>query len=62
MPNTYWATNDSELLAGGWWIFGPPGLCLALVGFALVMLNAAFDEVANPRLRQDRAWRAWLFG
>lgn len=60
--NLYWATNDSALLTGAWWTFVPTGLCLAVVGFALVMLNAGFDEVANPRLRQDRAWRAWLLG
>lgn len=60
--NLYWATNDSALLTGAWWTFVPTGLCVALVGFALVMLNAGFDELANPRLRQERAWRAWLTG
>jgi peptide/nickel transport system permease protein len=60
--NLYWATNDSALLTGAWWTFVPTGLCVALVGFALVMLNAAFDELTNPRLRLERAWRAWLVG
>lgn len=60
--NLYWATNDSALLTGAWWTFVPTGLCLALVGFALVMLDAAFDEVGHPRLRAERAWRAWLLG
>jgi peptide/nickel transport system permease protein len=60
--NLYWATNDSALLTGAWWTFVPTGLCVALVGFALVMLNSGFDEITNPRLQLERAWRAWLLG
>jgi peptide/nickel transport system permease protein len=60
--NLYWATNDSALLTGAWWTFVPTGLCVALVGFGLVMLNSGFDEVTNPRLQQERAWRAFLLG
>ena len=60
--NLYWATNDSALLTGAWWTFVPTGLCVALVGFALTLLNSGFDEVTNPRLRTERAWRAWLLG
>jgi peptide/nickel transport system permease protein len=60
--NLYWATNDAALLTGAWWTFVPTGLLVALVGFALVMLNAGFDEVTNPRLQQERAWRAFLVG
>jgi len=60
--NLYWATNDSALLTGAWWTFVPTGLCVALVGFALVMLNSGFDELANPRLQLERAWRGWLLG
>lgn len=60
--NLYWAANDSALLVGAWWTFVPTGLCVALVGFALTLLNAGFDEVTNPRLRTERAWRAWLLG
>jgi peptide/nickel transport system permease protein len=60
--NLYWATNDSALLTGAWWTFVPTGLCVALVGFALVLLNGAFDELSNPRLRLERAWRGWLLG
>ena len=58
--NLYWASNDSALLVGAWWTFVPTGLCIALVGFALVMLNSGFDEVANPRLRGERAFRERL--
>ena len=60
--NLYWATNDSALLTGAWWTFVPTGLCVALVGFGLVMLNSGFDEVTNPRLQQERAWRVFLLG
>jgi peptide/nickel transport system permease protein len=53
----YWARNDAALLTGSWWTFVPAGACIALVGFALVMVNGAIDELANPRLRQPAAWR-----
>lgn len=58
--NLYWAQNDSALLTGAWWTFVPTGLCVALVGFALTLVNSGFDEITNPRLRQERAWRAHL--
>jgi len=60
--NLYWAANDSALLVGAWWTFVPTGACVALVGFALTMLNSGFDEVTNPRLQAERAWRGWLLG
>jgi peptide/nickel transport system permease protein len=56
----YWAQNDSALLTGSWWTFAPAGLCVALVGFALTLLNSGFDEITNPRLQLERAWRAHL--
>ncbi len=58
----YWAQNDSALLTGAWWTFAPTGLAVALVGFGLTMLNSGFDEITNPRLRLERAWRVHLFG
>ena len=60
--NLYWAQNDSALLTGAWWTFVPTGLCVALVGFGLTMLNSGFDEISNPRLQLERAWRAHLIG
>jgi peptide/nickel transport system permease protein len=60
--NLYWAQNDSALLTGAWWTFAPTGLAVALVGFGLTMLNSGFDEITNPRLRLERAWRAFLLG
>lgn len=58
--NLYWASNDSALLTGAWWTYVPTGLCVALVGFGLVMLNSGFDEITNPRLQMERAWLAYL--
>jgi peptide/nickel transport system permease protein len=58
--NLYWAQNDAALLTGAWWTFAPTGLCIAVVGFALSMLNSGFDEITNPRLQLERAWRVHL--
>lgn len=55
--NLYWASNDSALLTGSWWTFVPTGLCLALVGFGLTLINFALDEVTNPRLTSERIWK-----
>ncbi len=51
--NLYWAANSQALLTESWWTIVPTGLCVALVGFALVMINFAIDEVTNPRLRSQ---------
>lgn len=58
--NLYWAQNNLGLLTGAWWTFVPSGLCIALVAFALVMINFAIDEVTNPRLRSQRETLATL--
>ncbi len=50
--NLYWAANDAALLTGSWWVFVPTGIAIALVGFALMLVNAALDETTNPRLRR----------
>jgi peptide/nickel transport system permease protein len=56
--NLYWASNNAGLLTGAWWTFVPTGVCVALVGFSLVMINFAIDEVTNPRLKAERSWVA----
>jgi peptide/nickel transport system permease protein len=48
--NLYWARNDLALMTGAWWTFAPSGLCIALVGFALALVNFGIDEITNPRL------------
>ena len=47
----FWAGNQSALLVGAWWWFVPPGVCIALVGASLALINFGMDEVINPRLR-----------
>lgn len=58
--NLYWASNDQALLTGAWWTFVPTGTCIALVGFALSLLNTSVDEATNPALRIERNWRTFL--
>jgi peptide/nickel transport system permease protein len=52
--NLYWAANDAALLTGSWWTFVPTGASVALVGFALALVNGAIDEIGNPRLRVEK--------
>ncbi len=48
----YWAENSGALLQGQWaWLFAP-GFLIAVLGTALVLINFAVDEMANPRLRK----------
>ncbi|MEO8391891.1 MAG: ABC transporter permease [Chloroflexota bacterium] len=49
----YWAQNNQALLTGNWWAFVPAGVCIALVGFSLTLINYGIDEITNPRLRSD---------
>jgi peptide/nickel transport system permease protein len=58
--NLYWASNDAALLTGAWWTILPTGLSLALVGTALVLVNSALDDIANPRARSMEPWRRFL--
>ncbi|HET9235935.1 MAG TPA: ABC transporter permease [Oligoflexus sp.] len=55
--NLYWASNDAALMTESWWTFVPTGVCIALLGFALALLNFAIDEIADPRLQVQKAWR-----
>lgn len=47
----YGAQNNLALQRGAWWWFVPAGLCIALVGMALTLVNFGIDEFVNPRLR-----------
>ncbi len=55
--NLYWASNDAALMTESWWTFIPTGVCIALLGFALALLNFAIDEIADPRLQVQKVWR-----
>jgi peptide/nickel transport system permease protein len=48
------AYNDEALSVGAWWWFIPPGLCIALLGMGLALINFSLDELLNPRLRVYR--------
>jgi peptide/nickel transport system permease protein len=47
----YWAQANNAPLVNEWWWFVPPGLCIALVGSGLALVNFGIDEFINPRLR-----------
>ncbi|GAA1718112.1 ABC transporter permease [Isoptericola hypogeus] len=47
----FWAQNNLALQRGAWWWFVPAGLCIALLGMALTLVNFGIDELVNPRLR-----------
>jgi ABC-type dipeptide/oligopeptide/nickel transport system permease subunit len=51
----YWAQLGNALQIGAWWWYVPPGLAVALLGTALVLLNTGIDELSNPRLRDARS-------
>lgn len=50
----YWAQKDNALISGLWWWFIPPGLCIAILGAGLSLINFGIDEIADPRLRQEK--------
>jgi len=70
----YYAAGDNAAVSGYWWWYIPPGLAVALLGTALVLLNFGIDEFINPRLRaagmarrsgagrRDRNLRSQQFG
>jgi peptide/nickel transport system permease protein len=61
----YWAQNGNAIQLNAWWWYAPPGVCVALLGMSLVLLNFGLDELGNPRLRTElsrkvtgrRTWR-----
>jgi peptide/nickel transport system permease protein len=54
----YWAQNGNAVQLNAWWWYVPPGLCVALLGMSLVLLNFGLDEFGNPRLRATSGRRA----
>lgn len=47
----YYAESNQAITSGSWWWYVPPGVAVALILLALVMLNFGIDEFINPRLR-----------
>ncbi|OJU41064.1 MAG: peptide ABC transporter permease [Microbacterium sp. 69-10] len=46
----FWAQQNNAF-PDYWWWYVPAGLCIALVGVALALINFGIDEYVNPRLR-----------
>jgi peptide/nickel transport system permease protein len=52
------AYSNQALSVGAWWWLIPPGLCIALLGMGLALINFSLDELLNPRLRVYRPAKA----
>lgn len=46
-----WASAQGAFQQNQWWWYLPPGLCIAIIGVALSLINFGIDEYVNPRLR-----------
>jgi peptide/nickel transport system permease protein len=46
----FWAQQNGAF-PDFWWWYIPAGLCIALLGMALSLINFGIDEYVNPRLR-----------
>lgn len=55
------AQQQGALLRGMWWWFLPPGVCIALIGFATALVNFGLDEITNPALNAKMAARTRIF-
>lgn len=51
----YWAMHAQALQTGAWWEVWPPAIAIMVAGAALVLINFAVDEIANPQLRAGRS-------
>lgn len=53
-----WGRMLHEVFAAGatrnWWWILPPGLCIAAIAVAFILLGYALDEILNPKLRIRR--------
>src|SRR6202171_2707740 len=49
---------NNAVRGGWWWWWAPPGICVALLGTGLALLNFGIDEFINPRLRNAGVSRA----
>jgi peptide/nickel transport system permease protein len=53
----FWAESQNAAQVNAWWWFLPPGICIALLGTSLALLNFGIDEFINPRRPDVAAWR-----
>jgi peptide/nickel transport system permease protein len=53
-----WGRMLNEVFTAGatknWWWIVPPGICIALLAMAFILLGFALDDILNPKLRQRR--------
>ncbi len=47
-----YAQRGGAFQYGAWWWIMPPGLCIALLSLAFVLVGHALDEIFNPRLKR----------
>jgi peptide/nickel transport system permease protein len=47
----YYAFTMGAMRRAWWWVL-PPGICIALIILACFLVGRAFEEIANPRLRE----------
>ncbi|PCN50458.1 ABC transporter permease [Candidatus Geothermarchaeota archaeon ex4572_27] len=48
----YYAHRFGALVSGLWWYIIPPGLAIACLVLAFMMIGYALDEIINPRIRR----------
>lgn len=53
----FWAQSAEAFSLGAWWWYIPPGLCIALLGMSLALINLGADEILDPRLAGTAALR-----
>jgi peptide/nickel transport system permease protein len=46
-----WALIFAAPVSGAWWAFIPPALVIAVITFALFLINTGMDEIFNPKIR-----------
>ena len=51
----FWAQQNGAF-PDYWWWYIPAGLCIAVLGMALSLINFGIDEYVNPRLRSAGEW------
>ncbi len=51
----YWALNFTALIRGLWWWWLMPIVLIVLLFISLFLISAGLDEIANPRVRRNRA-------
>ena len=51
----YWAISFTALIRGLWWWWLMPIVLIVLLFISLFLISAGLDEIANPRVRSNRA-------